>query len=111
MTHILFTIPTAIYYVLTLFCEYLTRYGIYQSEENANKIYLSISKVLSFMILIFSVYYSIATVWWAFFGLLAMNVIIFVLFDNLIKPLLKNKVRLFGRIENRPGFYSIFKHL
>lgn len=86
MLTILFTPAVIFYYVLTLICEYTTRYGIYQSEKFGKKNFLVFAKVLAVGVAIFNIYYSVTTYWWAFIGLISMNVIIFLVVDKIVKP-------------------------
>jgi hypothetical protein len=83
MLSILFTKSTISYYLLMFLCEHLTRYGIKESCNNGRSELLTFVKLSSLCGVIFLIYYSYNTRWWAFVALLAMNVLIFVVTNEL----------------------------
>jgi len=66
-----------IYYVVILLCEVLTKYGYTVLEKTGKKKFLVAATILSCLGLVFLIYYSYATCWWAFICLLTMNALIY----------------------------------
>jgi hypothetical protein len=111
MLSILFTKATVVYYLLALVCEYLTRRGIYEANFLDNKSLLNLAKSLSIVLITFNICYSMSTNWMACIGLLCMNMIIFLVSENLCKPALKELAAFFvsGKEKSVFSVITIFK--
>ncbi|HEX8279438.1 MAG TPA: hypothetical protein VF540_12115 [Segetibacter sp.] len=77
MINILFSKYTCFYYVFILICEYATKYGYRHLDSTGSKTILTVATFGSYLGVAFLIYYSYKTYWWAFLGLLVMNIIIF----------------------------------
>lgn len=91
MIEILFSKAALCYYVLGVFTGYHQKIGkqIVDYEDRAN-VYTLLFNIATVAGFIFLAYYSYKTKWWAFIGLLILNIITYVVIDILITQTSRN---------------------
>ncbi|HEX8461130.1 MAG TPA: hypothetical protein VF623_06855 [Segetibacter sp.] len=78
MLQILFSKYAIFFYLFVLNIEFLIKYCATISNERGKKKLLKLADIGSLFAGIFLVYYSYTTAWWAFIGLLMVNVFLYI---------------------------------
>lgn len=91
MVDILFSKSAILYYFIILLIEFTTRYGIYETEIKGESHFLPFADFCGLCAFSFLIYFSFTTVWWAFMGLIAINVLCYKILRLLLKYSFYNK--------------------
>jgi hypothetical protein len=99
MIEILFSKAALSYYALGLFTGYHQKIGKEIDQiQNRTNIYTLLFTVATFAGIAFLAYYSYKTKWWAFVGLIALNILTYVLIDVWVTQTTKNPTAIKGSI-------------
>ena len=93
-----------LFYLFVLVTEFATKYGIQENAIRGKSYILSLADICGICSLIFIIYFSVNTVWWAFIFLMIGYVIIYKFFNSLILLLLCDKKYLYVISKNSRYF-------
>lgn len=104
MLEVFFCKSAICYYIIGLFSGYHQKIGRQMSYQNSNgNIYNLLFNISTVAGTIFIAYHSYKTQWWAFLGLLLLNILFYVIIDLLIAqlsiypPVIRGKIAFLGK--------------